>query len=111
LQAIFTGQAGGHLAGVAPLIGTVAGIHRAPIAFDRHDSTRVLRVGDLLEAEVTELRGMDPERPIVIDNPQLGAVAQPLRQARSSKLRYADAFAFETSGRNGFIADFRYEAA
>jgi hypothetical protein len=110
LQAIFTGQAGGHLAGLAPLIGTVTGIHSAPIAFDRDDATRVLRVGDLLDAEVTELRGMDTERPITIDNPQLGAVAQPLRQARSSRLRYADAFAFETSGRNGFIADFQYEA-
>jgi hypothetical protein len=111
LQAIFTGQSGGHLAGLAPLIGTVAGIQSAPIAFERRDGARTLRVGDVLEAEVAELRGMDETRPIVIDNPQLGAVAQPLRQGRSSTLRYDDAFAFETKDRNSFIAEFRYEAA
>jgi hypothetical protein len=111
LQAIFTGQAGGHLAAMAPLIGTVAGIQSAPIEFERRDGARSLRVGGLLEAEVEELRGMDAERPIVIDNPQLGAVAQPLRQARSHRLRYDDAFAFETAERNSFIADFRYDAA
>ena len=54
---------------------------------------------------------MDATRPIIIDNPQLGAVAQPLRQARSEKLRYDDDFAFETAQRNSFIADFSYEAA
>jgi hypothetical protein len=111
LQAIFTGQAGGHLAAVAPLVGTVTGVQSAPITFERRGGTRELRVGDVLEAAVEELRGMDAERPIVIDNPQLGAVAQPLRQARSSVLRYEDAFAFETKDRNSFIAEFRYEAA
>jgi hypothetical protein len=111
LQAIFTGQSGGHLAGLAPLIGTVAGIQSAPIAFERANGSRTLRVGDVLEAEVEELRGMDETRPIVIDNPQLGAVAQPLRQGRSSTLRYDDAFAFETKDRNSFITEFRYEAA
>ena len=53
---------------------------------------------------------MDSDRPIVIDNPQLGAVTQPLRQARSSKLRYDGAFSFETKERNSFITEFRYEA-
>jgi hypothetical protein len=110
LQTIFLGQVGGHISALAPLIGTVAGIQSAPIAFQRRDGTRTLRVGSVLQTEVEELRGMDPERPIMIDNPQLGAVAQPLRQARSSTLRYDDAFAFQTSERNSFIADFRYEA-
>jgi len=111
LQAIFTGQVGGHLAGLAPLIGKVAGIHRAPITFERNDGRRTLRVGDVLDAEVEELRGMDAERPIVIDNPQLGAVTQPLRQGRSTRLRYDDAFAFTTAQRNSFITEFSYEAA
>ena len=111
LQAIFTGSAGGHLAALAPLIGTVTGIQSAPIEFRKDNGTRVLRVGDVIEAEVAELRGMDAERPIVIDNPQLGAVVQPMRQARSSTLRYEDAFSFATSQRNSFIAEFAYEAS
>jgi hypothetical protein len=111
LQSIFGGQAGGHLANLAPLIGTVTGVHSAPISFDKRDGVRSLRVGDVLEAEVEELRGMDGNRPVVIDNPQLAAVTQPVRQGRSTKLRYDGAFSFETKERNSFITEFRYEAA
>jgi hypothetical protein len=68
-------------------------------------------VDDLLEAEVEELRGMDGERPVVIDNPLFSALVQPVRQGRSKKVRYEGAFSFETSERNSFITEFRYEAA
>lgn len=110
LQAIFGGRVGGHLANLAPLIGTVTGVHSAPITFEKRDGARSLRVGDELEAEVEELRGMDGDRPVVIDNPLLGAVTQPVRQARSSTLRYDGAFSFETEERNSFITEFHYEA-
>ena len=111
LQAIFTGSAGGHLGAVAPLVGTVAGVSSAPIVFEGQGGQRRLRVGDVLEAEVEEMGGMDGEHPVVIENAPLGVVPQPLRQAKSTKLRYDDAFAIDTSERNSFIAEFRYEAA
>ncbi len=111
LQAIFTGQAGGHLANVAPLIGTVTGIQSAPIVFEKRDGTRSLRVADLVRAEVEEIGGMEGGRPVVIDNPPFSALEQPVRQARSKHLRYEGPFSIDTSGRNSFIAEFRYEAA
>lgn len=111
LTAIFSGQAAGHLANLAPLIGTVTGVYSAPIAFAKADGTRSLRVGDAIEADVEELRGMDGDRPVVIDTPLLAAVTQPVRQGRSTKLRYDGAFSFETEWRNSFITEFRYEAA
>ncbi|HEX9124151.1 MAG TPA: DUF1326 domain-containing protein [Actinomycetota bacterium] len=111
LQTIFSGQAGGHLANVAPLIGTVTGVQSAPIVFEKRDGVRTLRVADLMEAEVEELRGMDGERPVTIDNPLFSALVQPVRQGRSKKLWYEGAFSFQTSARNSFIAEFRYEAA
>jgi hypothetical protein len=111
LGAIFSGAAGGHLAGVAPLIGNVTGVHSAPISFERRNGTRSLRVADVLEADVSELVGGDGEHAVVIENALLGAVTQPLRQATSSRLRYDDAFAFETEGRNSFITEFAYEVA
>ena len=111
LQAIFTGSAGGHLAAVAPLVGTVAGVSSAPIVFEGQGGQRRLRVGDVIEVEVEEVLGMDGEHPIVIENAPLAPIAQPIRQAKSSKLRYDDAFAIDASGRNSFIAEFRYEAA
>jgi hypothetical protein len=109
LGVIFSGQAGGHLANVAPLIGTVAGIWPAPISFERAGPVRRLRVGDLAAAEVAEIVGMDGVSPSLISNPLLGAIAQPLRQARSTAVRYDGVFAFETSGSNGFVAEFAYE--
>jgi hypothetical protein len=87
LKAIFTGAAGGHLAGLAPLIGEVTGIERAPISFTAHNGSRSLKVGDLVEAEVAQLTGMDGASPITISNPLLGAVTQPMRQAKSSAVR------------------------
>jgi hypothetical protein len=38
----------------------------------------------------------------------LGAVTQPVRQARSSELRYADTWSFSADGTNGFITEFSY---
>jgi len=110
LRAIFTGAAGGHLGNLAPLIGPVDGIRRAPIAFASGAGTRTLTVGDVVAAEVGELTGMDGENPIVISNPLLGAVTQPMRQAKSQSVRYDGFFSFSAEGRNAFTADFAYEA-
>lgn len=110
LRAIFTGAAGGHLGNLAPLIGEVHEIERAPIAFVAENGTRTLTVGDFVAAQVAQLTGGDGENPIVITNPLLGAVTQPMRQAKSESLRYDGFFSFSTEGRNGFISDFAYQA-
>jgi hypothetical protein len=110
LGAVFSGQAGGHLAAVAPLIGTVAGVWPAAITFERSGTERRLTVGDVAEARVSEIVGMDGTNPPVIANPLLGAIAQPVRQARAGTVRYDGAFRFEAAGSNGFVAEFAYEA-
>lgn len=108
LAAIFSGQAGGHLANVAPLIGEVTGVESVPIAFERDGTTRRVTVGSVGTAEVAEIVGMDGAGPAVITNPLLGAIAQPVRQAKSTSLHYDGAFAFDAEGRNGFVAEFEY---
>jgi hypothetical protein len=110
LGAIFSGQAGGHLANVAPLIGTVTGVHSAPIRFDRKDGSRSISVGDVLEMDVDELKGMDGIGPAVISNPLLGAVTQPIRQAKSGKLAYRGDWKASAAGANGFITEFEYRS-
>lgn len=110
LTAIFSGQAGGHLANVAPLIGTIAGIRSAPITFEAEGKSRRVTVGDVLTIGVDEMTGMDGVNPIGITNPLLGAITQPLRQGRAKALRYEDHWSFEADGSNGFVAEFRYEA-
>lgn len=108
LGAIFSGQAGGHLANVGPIIGTVAGVSKVPIEFTTDGTGRRLRVGEVGAMAVEQLVGMDGANPPVITNPMLGAVAQPVRQARASELRYADAWSFAAEGTNGFITEFSY---
>lgn len=109
LGAIFSGQAGGHLANVAPLIGTVAGVRSASIEFHKEAESRSVKVGDVLEVHVEEIKGMDGKNPAVISNPLLGAVTQPLRQAKSKSVRFADDWSFSAEGTNGFITEFVYE--
>lgn len=110
LTAIFAGQAGGHLAAVAPLIGEVTGVHKTPIMFTKDGLRRSVKVGDALEMDVAEITGMDGRTPIVISNAPLGAVAQPLRQGRSGRISYAGPWRYESSGTNAFLTEFRYEA-
>jgi hypothetical protein len=53
LQDVFTGALGGPVAEVARLIGDVAGVERAPIAFEIGDGRGSLRVGRTIEARLT----------------------------------------------------------
>jgi hypothetical protein len=108
LAAIFSGAAGGHLANVVPLIGNVAGVTRTAIDFKSDRGVRRVSVGDVGEMAVEQLVGMDGTGPSVITNPMLGAVTQPVRQARSTELRYADTWSFSADGKNGFITEFSY---
>jgi len=108
LRDIFTGKSGGHIANVAALFGD-ARVLEAPIQFAAIDGRRTLRVGEVLDVEVEELTGMSGSGAPVIENPLLGAVTQPLRQARSKHLRYEGDFTFSTAGRNSFTSDFVYE--
>jgi len=110
LRAIFSGQVGGHLAAVAPLIGKVSGVSSAPITFELATGKRGVHVGDVLRVEVDELTGGDGTNPIVITNAPFSAVAQPMRQGRTREIWYRDAWHSDAAGTNGFITDFRYEA-
>jgi hypothetical protein len=109
LGAIFSGQAGGHLANVAPLIGTVTGVHSAPIEFDSTDGGRSVTVGEVMSVEVEQLKGLDGGAGVIANAP-LGAVTQPLLQARAEKLSYRGDWNVSASGSNGFITEFEYSS-
>jgi hypothetical protein len=110
LAGIFSGQAGGHLANIAPLIGTVTGVHSAPSRFELDGGRRGVSVGDVLAMDVEELKGMDGVNPPLISNPLLGAVTQALRQAKSGTLAYNGDWIVSSGGTNGFITEFEYRS-
>jgi hypothetical protein len=109
LGAVFSGGAGGHLAGLGPLIGEVVGVAPAAISFTRDGRGFSASVEGVYSAEVEELVGMDGSGPGVISNPPMGAVAQPVRQARATSVTYHDHWDTEYSGTNSFVTDFAYE--
>jgi hypothetical protein len=109
LGAVFSGSAGGHLAALGPLIAEVAGVVPAKISFERDGDSLKATVGDILSMESKEMVGMDGSHAPVISNPLLGAVAQPVTQAKAGAIRYHDHWDAEFSGTNSFVTDFAYE--
>src|SRR5260370_2749083 len=57
LTQIFSGQAGGHLAALAPLIGEVLGANAALIEYRSEGKRRSLHLGDVADAEIEGLPG------------------------------------------------------
>jgi hypothetical protein len=110
LQGIFSGQAGGHLAALGPLIGSVAGIVAAPIAFENQNGKRRLVVGGVFEGEIEQMIGGDGNTAPVISNAPFGALPQPVRQGSSVAARYDDHWQTSLSKSNAFLAEFSYQA-
>jgi hypothetical protein len=110
LQRIFSGQAGGHLAALAPLIGSVAGIQPAPIAFESRNGKRRLVVGRVFEGEIEQMTGGDGKRAPVIANAPFSVLPQPMRQGSSVTARYDHHWKSSFSKSNAFLAEFSYQA-
>jgi hypothetical protein len=109
LGAVFSGGAGGYLAGLGPLIGEVAGVQPATITFERSNGSLHAEVSGALSMSSDQIVGMDGQEPAVITNPPFGAVTQPVRQAKSKDVSYNGHWNAEFSGTNSFVTDFRYE--
>ncbi len=108
LGAIFSGGAGGHLAALAPLIGEVAGVAPASIAFNRSSGSASASIEGVVSMSAEELVGMDGAGAGVITNPLLGVVPTPVKQGRAGDVSYSGHWAASFSGTNSFIAPFAY---
>ena len=109
MGAVFSGGAGGHLAALTPLIGEVAGVAPASITFDRSEKSLRAEVSGALTMQAEVLTGMDGVTAPVITNPMLGAIPQPVTQARAGDVSYHGHWDVEYSGTNSFVTDFKYE--
>ena len=109
MGAVFSGGAGGHLAALTPLIGEVAGVAPASITFDRSEKSLRAEVSGALTMQAEILTGMDGATAPVITNPMLGAIPQPVTQAKAGDVSYHGHWDVEYSGTNSFVTDFKYE--
>jgi hypothetical protein len=103
LGAVFSGGAGGHLAGLGPLIGEIAGVAPAAITFEKADGSLHAEVAGALSMSSDQLVGMDGQEPAVITNAPLGAITQPVRQARSKDVSYHGHWSADFPGTNSFV--------
>ena len=112
LTQIFSGQAGGHLAALVPLIGEVLGVKAAVIEYLSEGKRRTLRVGHVADAEVEGLPGQDGSDVTVANVPFAAVPGVPLVVAKSKQMRFSDyGLKWEVSNKNGYFAPFAYQSA
>jgi hypothetical protein len=101
LQRVFTGQAGGPMEALVPLVGEVVGIERAPIEMDDDGLRHSVRVGDAIDFEIEDIVpfGVETGRPVRFDG-MFHPVAPDLTMAEAKRSRI-DAFGIRYEGKTG----------
>ena len=112
LTQIFSGQAGGHLAGVAALIGEVLGVKAVPIEYRSEGKRRSLRMGEIADAEIEGLPGQDGGDVTIANHPFTAVPGFPAVVAKSKQMRFSDyGLKWEVSNKTGFFSPFAYQSA
>ncbi|HEV3104275.1 MAG TPA: DUF1326 domain-containing protein [Trinickia sp.] len=110
MGAIFSGQAGGPLAALGPLIGDVLGVKAAAIDYRIDGKRRVLRIPDVAEMEIEALTGQGGNDVTISNHPFTAVPGFPAVIGKSKSFRFTDhGFTRETSDRNGFYSPFAYQ--
>ena len=111
LTGVFGGQMGGPMAGLAPLIGELLGVERAPIHVVVEGLSHSVRIGDAIDFEVEDIVpfGVDTGRPIRFDG-MFHPVGPDLTMAENKRSRIK-AFGIEYEGKTGLSkSDFMWAA-
>lgn len=113
LGAVFGGQAGGPMAGLAPLVGEMLGVETAPIEFVDEGRRHSLKVGDLIDIEIEDfvppqlLPDGDVERLTGIFHPASSTLT--IASATRSRVSVFG-LDFANDGKNGHSAPFSWSA-
>jgi hypothetical protein len=101
LVKVFTGQLGGPMAGLAPLIGEVLGVERATIEVGHDGLRHSVRVGDAIDFEIEDIVpfGIEDGTPIKFDG-MFHPVAPDLTMAEAQRSEIS-AFGIEYEGKTG----------
>jgi hypothetical protein len=113
ITSIALGEAGGPMAGLAPLLGKVAGVEKRPIVFSSTGLRHSVRAGELIDQECEGMAGaVRTDEPICLDN-----TAHPVNSkvaiAKATRSRF-HAFGIDwedaSGSRNGHFAPFAWVA-
>lgn len=112
ILAAHTGQLGGPLADLAPLIGNVLGVYDTPVAFDMVMGKGVIRVGEVVSAEMqpaTDAQGRPTKMVDTVFSTIPGSPAY-VGKATSFVVNQPEHnLVWEFNGRNAVLGDFLFE--
>ena len=111
LGAIFSGQAGGHLAALGPLIGEVLGVKPVAIQYSADGKKRSLRIPKIAEAEIEALEGQGGALVTIENHPFTPVPGHPAVVSTSKRMSFSDhGISMDISGKNGFYSPFAYQS-
>ncbi len=111
LTKIFSGQAGGHLANLAPLIGEVLGVKSVAIDYRANGKQRSLTIPQVAQMEIEALVGQGGQDVTLSNIPFTAVPGFPAVVCHSKQLSYHDhGHSVEVSQKNGFYSPFSYQA-
>ncbi len=101
LVKVFSGQLGGPMAGLAPLVGEILGVERAAIDVDDDGLRHRVKVADKIDFEIEDIVpfGVETGRPVRFDG-MFHPVASNLTMAEAKRSRI-DAFGIRYEGKTG----------
>jgi hypothetical protein len=111
LTQVFTGQLGGPMAGLAPLVGEMLGVERVPIEVRDDGVHHSVRIGDAIDFEIEDIVpfGVETGQPVRF-NGMFHPVASDLTMAEAKRSRI-NAFGIEYEGKTGLsTSDFSWAA-
>jgi len=110
ITAVFAGQLGGPMAGLAPLIGEMLGVERAPIEIVEEGLEHSVRIGDAVDFMVEDIVpfGIETGEPV-----RLTGMFHPVGSeltAAEAKRSSISAFGIEYEGKTGLSSEFAWAA-
>jgi len=111
LVKVFTGQLGGPMGGLAPLVGEMRGVERAAIEVNHDGLRHSVRVGDAIDFEIEDIVpfGVETGEPVRFSG-MFHPVASDLTMAEATRSQI-NAFGIEYEGKTGLsTSDFSWAA-
>jgi hypothetical protein len=110
LTGVFGGQMGGPMEGLAPLIGEMLGVERAPIEVVEDGLSHSVRIGDAIDFEVEDIVpfGIETGEPAKLTG-VFHPVASELTAAEAKRSKIS-AFGIEYEGKTGLSSPFSWAA-
>jgi hypothetical protein len=110
LAAVFGGQLGGPMALLAPLVGEVLGVERAPIEVVEEGLRHSVKIGEVIDFEVEDIVpfGVETGQPVRFDG-MFHPVGSNLTMAEATRSQI-DAFGISYEGKTGLSSPFAWAA-